>query len=978
MPVAKSHIKKAREKAYRLCCGISRLSRPLARQRNWRFERGKSLFLTASLLLFSHLAFGQRITGDIVGNVTDTTGAVVPSAKITVRSLDTARELSVTSSSEGSYSFLQLSPGRYALRCEREGFETKVITDVVLAADQTVRVDIPLSLGAVSTTVEVSGAGAELLQTETSELAQVVDNRKIQELPMNGRSYVQLGTITPGVMGGEEVSSDGSRFTNRPNVSLWVAGQRETGTSFLVDGIETRNDSFGFVNIRPSIDSIAEFKLDRNAFGASFGGDSAAVVNVITKSGSNSFHGGVYEFLRNDALDARNFFDLERPPLRQNDFGGTLGGPVIKNKLFFFASVEAFRQRKYATLKGLFPSQAQLAGNLADDSAGTGIFPTSSPFCTANPDSAKCVDVIDPSTHQPFPGNVISSGISHFASTYAQFVPATNNLSELPFYNRIVTVAPTNDYNQFSVRIDHNLSSKDAVFYRYIYDNETQFTPGYMVLRGFDLPLKGQNFVLGWTRTITPTLVNSFHAGYNRGGYFMYNEGGGPGGKNYAKEVFGLQNTPINPYDFGLPGANILGFSNMGYATLPQGFFQQMFQFTDALSYMRGKHTLTFGGDFRRRRDFQFVDSFAAPSLGFNGLFTGSSLGDFLLGIPNSASTGVGDATQNLRFNYLGFYGADSYKVTPNLTLNFGLRWEYKGPPSEINNKQAVFDFAQAKILLACKDIRCSIFEPQYDNWAPRVGFAYVLPFGGKKTVVRGGFGTYWDLGGQVSNNWTFLVLTPPFVQTVGLTAPAGAPTIFADTLFPPLQVSGAETNGFPFTVDRYQRRPYSPQWNLSVQHEFRNDWALEVSYLGNASIRNGTFGNADPGRVDPTGQIPLQDRVPYPQFAGILLAAANGHGNYNAGTISMTKRFAQGLTLLANYTYAKSIDDSSAEINFTYRPEEGRRADRAPQTLISIIALSPATFTKFLWGKAVVTSTVAASPTMCLAVGKFQGFQPS
>ena len=879
-------------------------------------------------ILIGHPAPGvaQRITGDIVGVVYDSTEAVIPEVTVTLRNLDTERELTTTSASDGSYSFAQVPPGRYELRGQREGFQTKIITDIKLSVDQRARVELTLTVGAVTEVVEVT-AGAVILQTETSELAEVVENRRVRELPLNGRSYVQLGAITPGVIGGGDLISNSSFWTGRKNVSLWIAGQREVGVSFLVDGIETRNDRFGNAGFRPSIDMIEEFKLNRNAFGTEYGNDSAAVVSVTTKSGTNDFHGSVYNFLRNNKLDARNFFDVgDAPPLRLNNFGATFGGPIVKNKLFFFGSYEGARERRSSVLRGLFPSQAQLAGNLADDSSGTGIFPTNSAFCLADPSSSKCVDVIDPFTGVLFPGNVIpSSQISQFAAAYAQFFPETN----VPFQSGINRVAAPNfinDFDQWSVRLDHNMSSKDNVFYRYIWVDETQVTPAISFLGGLQAPQAGQNFALGWTRILSPSLVNSYHMGYNRSVNFNTPEGSGPGEIDYATDVFGLQNISLSPFDFGLPPANIPGFSRIGSQSIIVAGIQQLFQFTDTLSYIRGKHTFRFGGEFRRMRYLQVTNSPGKPDFNFGGNFSGSSLGDFLLGIPLTSTHSLGDTSQNIRLSYFSLYVSDSYKLRPNFTLNIGLRWEHKTPPTEINDRFAVFDFEQRKILLAGQDIRRSIFEPDYKNFGPNLGFAYNFR---KNTVIRGGFGIFWSQ--QETNEYQFLTLTPPFNEGISLTSTGTTPTLFVDQLFPPIVVSGPGANVYPYTKDRNERRPYSPQWNLTLQQKFGNDWSVEVAYMGNASVRYGTYSQVNAAREDLTGTIPIEQRVPFPGLTGLLVATTNGHGNYHAGTVSVTKRFSQGLSLMANYAYAKAIDDGSSELDFTYRPEDGRKDMRGP-----------------------------------------------
>ena len=871
--------------------------------------------LLALVMLSAPSGFAQRITSDILGVVYDSGGAVIPGATVKLRSLGTGRELTTeTSSVDGSYSFANLPPGRYELTTENTGFKTQVITDVNLSIDQRARVNFTLELGEITTTVEVSAGGAVLLQTETSELADVVDNRRIIDLPLKGRSYVQLGATTAGVIGGNELISNSENWTGRKNISLWIAGQREIQTSFLVDGIETRNDRFGSAGFNPNIDMIQEFKLTKNAGGSEFGNDSAAVVHVSTKAGTNGIHGTAYEFFRNDKLTARNFFDVgdQRPPLRFNDFGGSIGGPIVKNKLFYFGSVEIVRQRRSATQKGLFPSQAQLSGNLADNSSGTGV-------------STEVVDPFD--NNQPFPNNVIPAGrISRFSSTYQEFFPVTNDLSQAPQFNRILALSRLDDSEQFSARIDHNVSDSDTVFYRYIWTDETQLRPSLVFLGGVDKPQSAQNFALGWTHILGPSVVNTFHGGYNRS--INAHQPEGTGGIDYAKEVFGLRNTSTCPCDFGLPRAAISGFSSVGSSGLNIGSNQQLFQFTDTVNIVRGRHTIRFGGEFRRMRYFQVTNSPGKPSLVYSGRYSGAALGDFLLGIPVTATQSIGDSTQNIRVSYVSTYFSDSFKVRPNLTLNFGLRWEYKTPPTEINDRQAVFDFQQQKILLAGVDIKREIFDRDFKNFGPQVGFAYTFGPRGN-TVFRGGAGVYWVQ--QETNEYQFLVLTPPFTRASSHTSTGAVPTLSDETLFPAVEIGGPGGNAFPFTRDRNERRPYSPQWNFTLQHQFMEDWSVEASYVGNASVRYGTYGQVNAAREDPTGLLPFAERVPYPGFAGILLATSNGHGHYHAGQFSLTKRFSQGLSLLANYTYARSIDDSSSELNFTYRPEEGRKDMRGP-----------------------------------------------
>jgi hypothetical protein len=766
------------------------------------------------------------------------------------------------------------------------------------------------------------------VQTETSELAQVVDSRKIQELPLNGRNYLQLGITTPGVIVGLTILDESAGYVGRV-ANLWVSGQRVIQTGYSVDGIETRNDRFGIAAFRPSIDMIEEFKLDRNAFGVTFGNDSSAEVNLTTKAGGNDFHGTAYEFLRNNVLDSRNYFDTNIPPFRQNDFGGSFGGRLIKNKLFFFGTYEGFRQHQGNTLYGLVPSPGQLQGNLADNSGGTGYFPTDSSDCISNPSNPQCKNIIDPTTGQPFPDNMIpSTRISHYASIYNQYIPAPNALNKLPLYNLEVAPSTVNNYDQWSARIDHVVSDKDTVFYRFLYDQESLLKPGLQLYSDVSLPLTARNFVVGWTRSFSPSLVNVFRGGYNRSFSFSSGYGSGPGFPDLSAAL-GLKNTSSNPYDTGLPNTSFIGYSGFGSGTLSIGNLQQSFQFTDMFDWVRGKHTISVGGEYRRYRYWQLTDSPGKPSFSFSGNYTGSSIGDYLLGDIANATQSVGDSSQNIRVNFFALFVSDFFKATPNLTFNYGLRWDYKSPPTEINNRQAILNFKTMLIDLACHEVPCTIWNRDLTNFGPRLGFAY-RPFGSTKTVIRAGFGMYWVQ--EEANNYQFLVLTPPFYTSETLTSTLAVPQYQIDNLFPPPVMGTAASNVLPFTRLLNEKRPYSPEWNFTVRHQFTNDWSLEVSYQGSASVRYGSYGNYDAATtLDPTGTIPLSKRVPYPQFGGILVATSDAHGNYNAGTISLNKRFSQGLTLVANYTYAKSIDNSSEECNFTSRPAQGRIDMRGP-----------------------------------------------
>jgi hypothetical protein len=882
----------------------------------------------------SLISSAQRITGDIVGTVTDSSGSAIPNTKVILRSLDTGRQLETSATGTGDYSFVELKPGRYEVLAESPGFARKAVSGVTLSADQRSRVDIALSVGLLTTEVEVQASGGKLVQTEASDLSAVVENRRVVDLPLNGRSYLSLALTTPGViMGGSQgLKSNTSNFTLRNNQSIWVSGQRESGVNYIIDGIETRNSRWASVSFRPSIDMISEFKVQRNAYGGEMGVDGGTIVNITTKGGTNQIHGTVFEFLKNDDLTARNFFDNDRAPLRENDFGAGVGGPLVKNKLFFFASYEGDRNRKGQTLQGLFPSRAQFQGNLADDSNGTGILPTNATFCAASPQSTKCKNILDPGTRLPFPNNVIpASRISNFARKFIDFLPEANALERLSLgVNRLANPSIITDWNQWSVRVDHNISNRDTAFYRYIWVNEPLFQPSIRPGGGFNVPLEGRNFAAGWTRSISAKLVNTFHAGWNKGVWQQTAEFAG-GSVNYP-QLLGLLNTSDNPLDWQLPGVSLVGYSGLGGQAFALGNTDENIQFNDTLIYYCGNHNLRFGGEYRYIKYFDLSDSPGSPQLTFNGNFTGSSIGDYLLGIPSAASGFQGVGASNWRQNLYAFYASDSYRVRPSFTLNIGMGWEYKSPIREIDNQMALFDFQQLKLLLAGKDFSGTPVDPFHGGYKPQLGFAW-RPFGASSTVIRSGFGIYWQ--SQKSNDVTQgISQNPPFIFKPNFTAGA-TPTLSTETLFPPIDVKAPIPTSVELSTRlKHEKPPYSPEWNFTVEHQFARNWLLQVSYQGASLIRGGVFEQGNPAAYDPTGRIPIQTRRLYPQVGDIKIATTSAHGYYHAGTLMAKKRFSSGFSLDAHYTVGRSIDDSTNEINNTDFPLIGRKLDRGPSDI--------------------------------------------
>jgi Carboxypeptidase regulatory-like domain len=861
----------------------------------------------------SQRIFGQAITGDILGTVRDASGAVVPEAKVVLTQTATGVNFTTKSDARGNYLFAELKPAVYSITVSKQGFEATTISGIDLLLGQRPRVDIVLRVGAVTQSVTVNAGGVQLLETQTSSAGVVIQQQPIVQLPLNGRDFMQLTVLAPTVSPILNGDSPATSWTGLASgsASTSVAGMRETNVSYLLDGIETRNARFGSEDLHPSIDALQEFKMQTDAFSAEFG-RSSAVVNMEVKSGTNQFHGDTYEFVRNSALDSNDFFfnsqSLPIPHYSQNDLGATFGGPIRHNKTFFFLSYEGFRSRTGETGEALVPSAAQWAGDLADNSAGTGIFPTNSPFCVANPGSSRCVNVINPSTGQAFPGNIIpTSMLDTRAEKWEAFTPTPNipsavNSVTIPLFNYAASPTIRNDFNDAVVRIDDSIGSKDQLHGSYSFHDVPHIEPAVMPLQGVSYPMRSQVASLTEDHIFSPTIVNEFRFGYNRGKTFLVSQGAlGP---NYAAD-FGYTNTSTNSFDFGVPDADIPGFTTIGSFAESIGSIDQDFQWTDNLSIVHNNHNLKTGLDVMRERFYQITDFSGIPTFDFTGQFSGSSLGDTLLGIPFTATTSVGNSAQNLRTTYWAGYLQDDWRALPNLTLNMGIRYEYSDPPYDISNRTAWFNPANGQVEYSdLGQVRNGVVNPDYDNVAPRFGFAYSPSFV-KNTVVRGAFGEFY-----ATDNWNelqFLVIAPRYYSTQTLTSNPVTPTLSLENLFPAL--SAATGTSEPFSLDNMNQTPYVLEWNFDVQHTFANSWLADVGYVGNRGDELAQRRDEDVASFDPSGTIPLDQREPYPEYSGILLSYNGGWSSYNALAARLEKRFSSGLYLLGAYTYSKCLD---------------------------------------------------------------------
>lgn len=910
-----------------------------------RRRRGPVLSLLVGLILAAvPRADAQIISGDLVVRVVDPHNLIVPGATLSLTEVETGIAHPAATDAQGTYLFGQLKPGPYKLEVGSPGFRTTNVQDIRIQVGQRARVEVKLVVTA-SEQVNVSAAATTLLNAESAAIGQVMDSRTIVELPLNGRNFIQIAQLSAGATPLGIGVSPASSWTGRGDTTLSIAGGRESNNSFLVNGIETRNARFGNAGIRPSLDAIQEFKIQRSTFGAEFG-RSAAIINTTIKSGTNQMRGSVFEFHRNERFDATDFFlnrtGRAKQPFRQNNFGTAVGGPLTlpalyngRNRTFWFFNYEGFRQNVTSSATGLYPSEAQLRGNLADDSAGTGLFPRASAFCQANLASRKCVDVIDPTTGLPFPGNIIPSSrlepLTQLATQYTVLpnVEVPVGTGSFPSFNAIATPRTVNNFDQYNMRIDHQLGTRDQVYGTFSYADEARDVKVLRPYGGEGFPLSNRLVTVTHAHTFTPNLLNEFRFGYNRSKTYRLSETSY--GRDFARELFKLKNTTDQPIMFGIPAFNMAGFGGIGSISQAIGALDENLQFTDNLSLVKGSHNVRAGFQISRQDYFQITNFSGNPTFTFDGRYTGMQangigLADFLLGTPSRAGGAIGDSIQNLRTTYWAGYLQDDWRIIPNLTLNYGLRYEFARSPVERDNKSLVFAPELGQILLAGQGVRPDIVDPDWNNFAPRLGFTWRPPVL-EDFVVRGGAGIYYATDNF--NEEQFKGIGPPFFQAQTLEGDPRTPNLFMRDMLPSFASS---PNVNPFTFDRGNRTPYLTQWSLGGQKSFASNYLLEIEYSGSTGQKLPQRRNLNIASLDPTGTIPIVQRVRYPQYGFILMTYNGGWSSYNALTTKLEKRWSRGLYFLGSYTWQKSVDLGATD-EFSALSREFKQWDKGHNT---------------------------------------------
>jgi hypothetical protein len=869
----------------------------------------RSVSLLTLILLFAVVNARAQTTATIVGSVLDASGAAIPGVRVTITQAGTGLVREVETNERGVYVAPALPVGTYAISAQAAGFKGKTLTGVTLQINQEARIDLRLEIGQLTESVTITGV-SPLLQTETAVVGTVIDTRFNSQIPLNGRDFSQLILLTPGATTrpGQFTGNTGSATGS--NGSGVAIGGRDSQNNFMMDGASNNARQFGNIAIKPSIDAIQEFKVLTNSYSAEFGAAAFGQINLVTKSGTNSLHGTVFEFLRNDVLDARNFFLDKKAKLNRNQYGAAVGGPVLKGKTFFFVSFEGLRERRGVESFRSVPIQAWRDGDFSGVSG---------------------LALRDPLTGDAFPGNRVP------ASRFSQTAKVALTMWPKPNYgapgqttlNLLVSRPIEVSDDQYTIKIDQELGKGDRLTGRYsVSSREETTTP---TLPGFEMIIPPINRIgaLNYIHIFNPRLLLEARTSFTRSLFIQRSPNSF---KDGVYQQFGINNTIPGPQYEGAPNIN---FTNITLTQFGDDDFNWQkdvsneFNYAGALTWTRASHSLKGGFTLTRYQQNTPgpVTGARRGAFNFRGDFTRHAFADFLLGYPYTATRVVGKGVETGRSWWHGYYVNDEWKVKRNLTLTLGLRYEYISPLLDILDRRSTFyplsnDYTTGKagqIIVAnsteARDILKldgvglhAVYAPDRNNWGPRFGVAWSP---GSRTVLRGGYGVFYTNSQSFVNNFVINRRQPPFAETQ---------TVMSSTLTPEINLSDPFVKPAAALVIATQninpqfREGYTEHWNFTIQQELPHSLSVEAGYVASrgTDLDELVFYNVPlPG---PSATI--QARRPFPTWGTALSMDSYVTSNYNSLQVKVQKRSSTGMGLLAAYTLAKSIDLSSERGN--------------------------------------------------------------
>jgi hypothetical protein len=826
-------------------------------------------------------AYGQAVDGSIRGQITDPSGGAIVGARVTVTEQGMGLSRSTVTNAQGAYVAAALPPGVYNIEAEQTGFKKLRHSGLILSVGEQAQADLNLQVGDISEEITVT-AEMPLVQAESAAVGLVIPNHYIVNLPLDGRNFLELALLAPGVSPGAQ----GSAGSARGRLAIQASGAREDANAYSYDGVYAIDPVLNSFTHTPPVDAIQEFRVQTTNSEAGFGRNSGGQISVALRQGSNAFHGSVYQFFRNDKLDARNFFDdpgLAIPKLRRNQFGFALGGPIRRNGTFFFGDFEGLRERRAITRTTNVPSTLERQGDFSQS--------------TLPPP-------IDFTTFQPFPNGRLP--FAHPVGT------AVAGLYPLPNRNQtgqnfVAAPTQTNDTDKFDVRIDHRLGEGSLLSARYSFADGNLYepyatgsfarVPGY----GNNVAERGQNLMVGETHTLGPRWINEFRFGFNRVDNLTHHENIG----RSVNQTVGLPDFTSRERDLGLSFISVTGFSPLGDEfNNPQESVADSFQIQDTASFAQGDHFFEMGVDHRSISQDAFRDVQARGQLNFTSFaYTQNALADLLLGLPTFTGGAVSDNPQALRTRATNLFVQDRWRLRRDLTLTFGLRYEWNTPAYDEFDAATLYDpSTQSVVPVGEGGVPRGGYEADKNNFAPRLGLAW-SPLGTRKLVLRAGYGIYHDLAPLAPGQGIYF--NPPYFNFQLYFPSAQAPITIenpwpasSQAFYPPSAI----------TYDRNLRTSYAQQWNFTTQIEVAREIVLEAGYQGTKGTK--LLGARDINQPAPSPQMPNLRPVPF--FQDINQTESSFNSIYHSLRWQLQCRLRGGLTGLFSYTWSKAIDNAS------------------------------------------------------------------
>jgi len=847
--------------------------------------RRNFLAVVLALVASHQLGFSQAHRATLRGRVFDPKQLPVAGAQVRLLNQATNEVRSATTGTDGGFVFTFLAPGSYRLEVEHAGHQTHS-ENLALFVNQELRSSVTLELETLKQPEVLVDALLTPLRRDSASIGTVIENRQIVNLPLDGRNFLELSLLVPGAV----PPAPGSAGSVRGDFALNVNGTREDANTFLLDGAYNVDPKLNTFGVKPPVDAIQEFEVLTSTHDAAFGRNGGGQVNVILKSGTNRFHGTVYEFFRNGALDARNYFappDEPKPKYQRNQYGFSLGGPIVRDKTFFFADYEGTRAREGITRIASVPTLLERAGDFSRSAF-------------AHPR--------DPFTQQPFPEARIPIERQHtIGRAIAALYPVPNRPA--PFQNFVSSPTLRDRADQFDARIDHRLSQRSQLAIRYSFGDRflyDPFSPGFSTVPGFgtNIPRRNQNVTVSETHTLSGSLIHEARFAYGRvaSGAIQENQ------KSSLNRAVGLPELSPNPRDFGLSYITVTGYSPLGDEyNNPQFSATNSFQFLDQATYARGRHVVKFGGDVRSIQQNAFRDVQSRGFLTFAStapiVITGNALADVLLGFPYLTGGARIDNHQHLRTETFNFFAQDSLRIHPKLTVSAGLRYEFNSPPVDAEDRANLYDAGRRSLVrVGTEGMPRSGYHSDRNNVAPRFGLAWT-PGCAEQTVVRAGYGVYYDQSALAPGEG--LYFNAPYYDLSFYFSLPGLP----------LTLSNPFPSFFPFALpdsaqafDRHLRTAYVQHWNFNLQQQFGKARVVELGYVGSKGTK--LIAGRDINQPRPSPQ-PFNPR-PVPQFDDINQVESRASSSYHSLQARLQQRLDFGLSLLASYTWSQSVDDAS------------------------------------------------------------------